>query len=216
MAGSLIFVAYSNAKGDNVTVSPRLGTGHVMPQYASNINMTIFEGSGIIGDTFVVNAKCTNCRSWGSGKIDVSTTSQPIIWAFGDEDNEVKSDSPSAPIQQHSLEPGFFNNMNLQQATGTGGVPTNSTNSTSTTGQQGQGTQPGSYDSDTGRILHGLLMCGTFVILFPAGFLFLRLFERVWIHMALQSLGAFVFLVGAAAGIVITLKDKLVRTHPHF
>jgi hypothetical protein len=53
-------------------------------------------------------------------------------------------------------------------------------------------------------------MCGTFIVLFPAGYLFLRVFERVWIHIAFQSFGLFATLLGAASGIALSIKKNKV------
>jgi Cytochrome domain of cellobiose dehydrogenase len=60
MSGSNIFVIYSSASGNNVTLSPRLGTGHVEPGYNGNAKVTLLEGSGISGDQMIANVKC-NC-----------------------------------------------------------------------------------------------------------------------------------------------------------
>src|SRR5271170_3755154 len=57
MAGSLIFVMYSSADGNNVTVSPRLGTGHIMPTYTSDVQVELMAGTGIHLGNYVVNAK---------------------------------------------------------------------------------------------------------------------------------------------------------------
>jgi hypothetical protein len=62
-----------------------------------------------------------------------------------------------------------------------------------------------------GAALHALFACGTFIVLLPAGYLFLRIFERVWIHIAFQSFGLFVTLLGAASGIALSTKKNKVR-----
>ncbi|KAI7594391.1 hypothetical protein KC316_g1161 [Hortaea werneckii] len=41
MSGSNMFVVYTSADGNNVTVSPRLGTGQVMPEYNSNADISM-------------------------------------------------------------------------------------------------------------------------------------------------------------------------------
>ena len=41
-----MFVLYSSGDG-NVTVSPRLGAGHVMPQFNSDAQISVLEGTGV-------------------------------------------------------------------------------------------------------------------------------------------------------------------------
>lgn len=63
MSGSNIFVVYQNAAGTNVTVSPRLGTGHDEPQSDNTSMVTLLGGSGISNGTMTANVKCkpSNC-----------------------------------------------------------------------------------------------------------------------------------------------------------
>jgi hypothetical protein len=76
--------------------------------------------------------------------------------------------------------------MDVMSATGAGGIPSD------TTARRGVSRE--TDDSEVGgpgAALHALFMCDTFTVLFPAGYL-LRIFERVWIHIAFQSFGLFV------------------------
>lgn len=57
MSGANIFVVYTSGNG-NVTLSPRLGTGHVMPQFNSNAQVTLLEGSGVSNGKMVANVRC--------------------------------------------------------------------------------------------------------------------------------------------------------------
>ncbi len=116
MAGSMMFVAYSNANGQSkenratsylfanthvdVTLSPRISPSHSEPQYSKNIDVTILAGTGITNGTFVVNAHCRNCKTWNGGSLDFSSNSQDWIYAVGPSQN-LKSDSPSATMSQH-------------------------------------------------------------------------------------------------------------------
>lgn len=81
MAGSLIFVIYQNAAGNDVTVSPRIATyvpenvedariegstdvdkerrGHTMPEFSDDFQITMLDGSGIKDNTMTANFKCT-------------------------------------------------------------------------------------------------------------------------------------------------------------
>ena len=122
MAGSMMFVAYSNANGQSknsgflwqatlsltydadVTLSPRIAPSHNEPQYSSTIDVTLLPGTGITNGTFVVNAHCRNCKTWNGGSLDFSSTNQPWIYGVGPggQSQSLKSDSTSATISQHS------------------------------------------------------------------------------------------------------------------
>ena len=57
MAGAQIFVVYTSGNG-NVTISPRLGTGHREPGFNSDAQVTLLEGSGVSNGKMVANVKC--------------------------------------------------------------------------------------------------------------------------------------------------------------
>lgn len=58
MSGSNIFVMYQDASGTNVTISPRLGTGHVEPEYNSAAEVTLLAGSGVSNGIMTANVRC--------------------------------------------------------------------------------------------------------------------------------------------------------------
>ena len=58
MRGSNIFMIYSNAAGDNVTLSPRLGVGNRAPSLDSTAEVTLLEGSGIADGVMTANFRC--------------------------------------------------------------------------------------------------------------------------------------------------------------
>ena len=57
MPGSQIFVIYTSGDG-NVTLSPRLGTGTVEPQFNSDAQVTLLEGSGVSNGKMIANVRC--------------------------------------------------------------------------------------------------------------------------------------------------------------
>jgi hypothetical protein len=101
MAGANIFVVYSSANGQNVTLSPRLGVGHVMPEYSADAKATLLAGSGISNGVMTANVKCSNCNSWNGGTMDFKASSNSWIYAIG-AGSVVRSDDQDATIQQHS------------------------------------------------------------------------------------------------------------------
>lgn len=48
-----------------------------------------------------IGAVCHNCRKWDGGSLDVLSTEQPWMYAFGPSGNPVTSDSPTADLTQH-------------------------------------------------------------------------------------------------------------------
>lgn len=58
MAGANIFMVYSNAAGNNVTLSPRLGTGNFEPQSDTSAEVTLLGGSGLANGMMTANVKC--------------------------------------------------------------------------------------------------------------------------------------------------------------
>jgi hypothetical protein len=204
MAGTLMFITYASEDGKNVTVSPRIATSHVMPQHTSDVTVDLLPGTGIIDDLFVVNAKCNNCRSWNGGKIDITDESQRMIWAAADE-GTLESNDLNAQISKHE---GYqFFNLNLKAATGTGGVPVVSA-SNLTVDDDGIIGDDGHFRGASG--FHAFLMVAAFLIVFPGGVLFLRVFEKVWLHWGVQSAALVMTIVGMGVGIAISKRDKIV------
>lgn len=60
MTGANMFVVYTSADGKNVTLSPRLGTGHVEPQFNSKAEVSLLDGSGISNGQMIANIKCNS------------------------------------------------------------------------------------------------------------------------------------------------------------
>lgn len=121
MKGALMLLAYSSSSGKNITLSPRLSNGHTEPVYSSDIHVEALEGTGLVNETkYVYNGRCTNCRSWNGGRIDVASASQNFVYATGP-DGDIDSDDLSAPLRFH-LNYGSFQ-ANMIQATGLGAVP---------------------------------------------------------------------------------------------
>ncbi|ETI27076.1 hypothetical protein G647_09758 [Cladophialophora carrionii CBS 160.54] len=211
MAGTLMFVTYASQDGKNVTVSPRIGTGHVMPTHTNDVQVDVLGGSGVIDGTFVVNAKCNKCRSWNGGKINIDSTSQAMIWAAGSS-GTLNSDDVSAQISKHE---GYnFFEINLKAATGAGGVPlVSSSSETITDGAPIDGERR--FRSATG--FHAFLMVAAFLIVFPGGLLLLRVFEKVWMHWGVQSLALLMTILGAGVGIALSKRDSISPnlTAPH-
>lgn len=209
MAGALIFVAYESADGNSVTISPRLGAGHVMPIYTSSVTITMLPGTGVYNGEMVANFMCSNCRSWSGGSIDITSTSQNMIYAMGPQ-QQIQSNDPSFVIQQHSNNGGF--NMNLKAATGTAGVPSTNAASSSSTSRNSGGLFGSGYNGPSLLIIHAGLMTAAFLFLFPAGYLALRLFEKVWLHYGIQTLALLIAIGGLVIGVALSKSKSIVSS----
>ena len=56
-----MFVIYSDTTGNNVTLSPRSGKGHIMPLHDSDSQVTLLEGSEISDGKMTANVRCRSC-----------------------------------------------------------------------------------------------------------------------------------------------------------
>lgn len=202
-----MFIAYSSEDGKNVTLSPRLGSGHSAPAPTEDVKVTLLSGSGIINNTYVVNAKCSNCRSWSGGSADVLSDSQDMLWAVG-ESGDIRSNSLDANIREHERRGTF--NLNFKAATGEAGVPivNSATDNVSVIG--GPGDNGDGYGSHRGIAFHAFLMGAAFLVIFPAGLVLLRVFEKVWLHWAVQSFALLLVMIGTGVGIAISKREDIV------
>lgn len=220
MKNSLMFLVYrSESNTNNITVSPRLGKGHSMPTFTPDVNFTMLDLSGIDkNDRFVLNMQCFNCRSWQSGKVTISDGSkpQPVFYAFGPE-SDLASHDQNAPISQHSR---YSVVQNLYLIPGTAGIPIVQDDPSEprfVPGQNGTNTvnSGGSYQPTRWSLaVHAFFMCFAFSIVFPGGFLLLRLFERVWLHWIPQTFGVLCVIAGMGAGIRASIKYDKVSFEP--
>jgi hypothetical protein len=227
MSGANMFVVYSDGN-NNVTVSPRLGTGHVMPQENSDAQITVLEGSGVQSDgSLVANVRCDSCLNWSGGSMSATDSSSSWIWGYSS-GSALDSSSTSATIRQHDN----YGVFNLDLTQGTGGSSANPFISASTdpSSPSGSAAPSGSAtsgpsapiatsgDSSTGaastvadnslqlRRSHGIIMSITFVLLFPlaALTLYLPFSKRVLlVHAPLQVIGIILMIAGLATGVLL-------------
>ncbi|KAJ8117537.1 hypothetical protein OPT61_g1295 [Boeremia exigua] len=138
MSGSNIFVVYTSADGNNVTLSPRSASGYNMPTLNSAAQAELLEGSGVSNGIMTANIKCSNCNSWSGGTADFQASSGNWIYAYQPSGGALNTDDQSASIRQHSQHDTFSWNY----ANAKGGSSVNPLVSTAPTGT-GTGTGPG-------------------------------------------------------------------------
>lgn len=204
-----MLIAYPSSSGENTTISPRLATDHSEPVYSSDIHIEMLGGTGLVNDTlYVYNGRCTNCRSWDGGSIDVTSTSQAFVWSAGP-GGDTSSDDAQAGLRIHD-DYGTFT-MDMKQATGAAGVQTITADS------QSVGTTEGSSHTgqeDWATIMHALIMVFCFIGLLPFGIAILRIGGLVKWHGFNQAIFLVGVVVGSVLGITISTEYNRVSWSP--
>ncbi|KAI2624861.1 putative iron reductase domain protein [Hypoxylon sp. NC1633] len=203
MEGALMLLVYPSADGKNATVSARHCTGHTEPVYAPEIEIEALSGTGFNNDTYIFNGRCGNCRSWsdGTGKVDVVSKSQNMLYATGERGNYLKSDALDAPLKYH-YNYGTFT-LDMVRATGPGGVPTidRSVNSESVGAVQGLSQEAA---MDAGAVAHAVIMVLAFIGLYPLGVFVLRFGNWVRWHGINQGIAVLLTIMGSGLGFSIS------------
>ncbi|KAK3075142.1 hypothetical protein LTR53_001826 [Teratosphaeriaceae sp. CCFEE 6253] len=207
MQDSLIFMAYPTS-------------GHSEPSYYDNIKCDkiwandLKDGNEVTnnGDAsaMTVNAVCRNATKWSTGALDLTSKTQPMIFAVGPASDShgrgpsLHSDSLSADLDRHTGYGGFT--MDIAQATSsdssTAGIPL--PDASGNYALFGATSSNSKDDNDPAPRIHGFIMCLTFVVIFPVGALILRSLQRVILHAVVQAIGLFLVCCATAGGIVIS------------
>lgn len=237
MSGSNMFIVYTDGSG-NVTVSPRLGTNHVMPTEDTSstaAQLTLLAGSGIDGDTMRANVLCTNCNSWDGGSLSLGSTSASFIsaWKSG---SALDTTDKGASISQHDNTDGWT--VNLQSATvstdsnpfvsasSSGGDSSSSGGSSSDSGSSSgsSGSNTGSGTSSSGIsgsagpsrestnmliTAHGAIMAITFIAMYPLGSILMPLLGKWVIHAAWQMVSFILMWIGFGLGVVSAQRTNI-------
>lgn len=202
MKGSQMFIMYANAAGTNVTLSPRLSSGHNEPSAQSGPKVVLLAGSGIANGNMTANILCQKCNTWTGGSMNLSGSGQPWIWATKS-GKPVKSDSTSASIQQH--DDGAYASFKLDLDVLSSENSTNPFLDLANAHIIDAGQSSAGYDGIAVPI-HGVVMCLVFVIGFPVGAFLIRLASfrgLVWIHAGVQSLSYLGAIIGLGLGVYI-------------
>lgn len=128
--------------------------------------------------------------------MNINDTAQQMIYAVGPSRAQLDSSRGDAALRRHDWYGKFT--INLQQAQGDHDNFVN-LKPTKTDGASKLGDS--TADRDYGSSAHAVFMTGTFVILFPLGTVWVRIFESVRLHWMTQVLGVLAIFIGAAIGI---------------
>ncbi|RYP52189.1 hypothetical protein DL768_002631 [Monosporascus sp. mg162] len=223
MNGANMFLLYTDGTG-NVTVSPRTGTGHVLPLENPNAEIEVLAGSGIVEDRgremMVANFRCGNCNSWDGGQMGLADTDTSWIVAWR-EGSALDTPDRNFAISQHDGIGQFT--LDLTQATvredsnpyvrnntdGRGDGPTDPDSAGNTSdevgvpaGEDGAVTPVGGFNQRVSRILtaHWVIMFVVWLILWPLGSALMPLFGNWIVHATWQSVTFVLMWVGFALG----------------
>lgn len=232
MAGANIFIMYTSANGQNVTVSPRRGVGEVEPEHDSSdtADITLLEGSGVSNGMMIANVRCSNCNSWNGGTMDFRSSNAKWIYA-AKRGSPLDSDDLSEDLSQHDINDDFTwdfstakggNDVNPFVAAASSSNPNapNATNTPSTANTTTTTSTSLGYSAPSKQIMmaHGILASLAFVILFPIGGILVRLATFsgfVRIHVCIQLLAYTIFLAAFGLGAYMSnLFSFTSRRHP--
>ncbi|KAL4814421.1 hypothetical protein BDW67DRAFT_177120 [Aspergillus spinulosporus] len=204
MAGADIFVLYSSSSS-NVTLSPRLGTGHVPPRYNPDAQVSLLEGSGVQNGVMTANVRCDTCNYSASSS-----------WIFAyKEGSSLDSESPEAQISIHD----DFGSTNVALANAVSAIDNPFLNYDPRDPMNRPSEVGGDARSNAGMLVaHGFIMSIAFVLLFPFFGLLVAIPMRgvvVKLHAPLQIFTLFSVIVGMGLGVKMgTDGDILDHAHP--
>jgi hypothetical protein len=205
MENSLMFVMYANQRGDNITISPRIGRKNGEPMFTDKIKLEILPGTMLDGNESMMIAKavCRNCRTF----FDVKDTKQNMMYAFGH--GALFSNSPSANLKRHARY-GHFS-MDMTVATGTGGIPAKS-NIMSGVKEIGDMAR----DHDRANLAHAIIGCLALFVIWPLNMLFVGFFKNIRIHIGVSIVLMMFLLVAYALGISTSAQFNRVSPTLHY
>ena len=203
MSSSLMFIFYPNSDGTNFTISPRISNGYNEPVYNKTIDHTLEVGSGISDGSIIVRGRCGNCMSWPhDGKIDITSKEQPMLYALGPDESDLKDNSPTADLRRHE----HYGQFSIDLSAAQGDPQAFLTAETDAFNSSGTKDINGGYQSeheDYKSAAHAIFAAGVFLVVFPFGTAYRRL-SGVRQHWVMQSVGVLGLLVGIGVAIPLS------------
>ncbi|KAG8674523.1 hypothetical protein FPOAC2_00548 [Fusarium poae] len=195
MSGSQMFIMYQDGKG-NVTLSPRPGTGNVMPRYSKMDGLELLEGSGVKGNEMIANVRCNGCKNLNLKGSDLWIAA----WLSG---NSMDSTSPSEAISQHDDHATF--DVDLVKAS----MTSDSNPFLSANTNQGGSSSGGAVSetssrgaSSTVKLAHGIIMSIVFIAGYPLGAVLMPMLGKWIIHAGWQVVMLLLMWAGFGLGYV--------------
>jgi hypothetical protein len=222
MNGANMFIVYTDGAG-NVTVSPRAGTGHTMPDEDPNTQITVLAGSGVEGDTMTANFVCGNCESWAGGQEEMSLRGTNTQWlAAWHEGASLATTDLDAPITEHDSYASFQLNLSVGTIVDdanpyVAGSASSGGSTNSGTTQPGGSTPGGSEAGGAGvsagaggsggpptRIImaHYIIMILVWLFMYPVGAALMPFLGKWALHAVWQTVAFVLMWVGFGLGYV--------------
>ncbi|KAL8656431.1 MAG: hypothetical protein Q9226_002669 [Calogaya cf. arnoldii] len=196
MKDAFMLIAYTSKDGNKLTLSPRLGSGHVEPSHYNHNTFSIdLRQSGIQNGRYLAVGVCHNCKEWISGSIDFDSTSQRMIYAVGPDDLHLNSDAQDAGLRRHTYWGSFTIDLRAARGDPAAFPPEDLSTSNATAIGKEQN------DHEHTSSLHAVAMAGTFVLIFPIGTFYKMVMGNIRWHWITQALGLIIVLVGAGLGL---------------
>ncbi|KAI5926342.1 hypothetical protein F4810DRAFT_591419 [Camillea tinctor] len=221
MTGANMFVLYTSGSGSNVTISPRLGSGHVPPAYDSAADVELLDGSGVEAGVMTANVRCGSCASWAGGSMSLSGSSTDWIaaWRAG---GALASDDVQASIERHDAHDSFTFDLAQAQVDSDANPYTGAASSEGDTAAgsgSGAGAAAGApwylREIPALEAAHGIIMAVVMVVMFPLGSLLMPVFGKWWLHGAWQAVAWLAMWAGFAIGIVLAQRTGINFTTHH-
>lgn len=225
MKESLMLIAYPSSNGIDLTISPRIATGHSEPEFQEDIVIEkIFTdayapaANKVEHGIMIAHAVCRNCTNWRTGALDLESKRQPFIYALGADPGKstpLESDDVAASLRRHSFYGHFEGDMTFATTTpeharvpppnDPGGSPSGVADTNFAYAFTSEAFDTHS-DVNWAPVLHGVLMSLAFILVFPTGALLMRLLRRFGIlyHAGVQLVGIAIVIIGFGAGVYIS------------
>lgn len=212
MAGSNMLIVYT-LSADNITLSPRLATGHSMPTFNPDAQVSLLSGSGIVDGYMVANVRCDNCTSWKGGSLDLSSKSTNWIWAYK-KGKPIYSSDMMENIAQHDSTGRQSVNMTAARL-----MSLNSSNPFTGYNATAAAVHSRTSTSSSTIAAHGYIMAAAFIVLFPLSALALHVLSYSktvpLIHAPLQICTLALAVVGAGLGLYLGVNTNTMHDyHP--
>ena len=190
----------------DITISPRVADGNSEPSLDMEKKVVLRKNSDTKNGRYSARWDCFNCRVWKGGRLNVSDEKQRMIFAVGPRNIDLDTSDPDAALRRHDWYGNF--EINMTKSLGDNIVFENFW-PTKSDGASEVGNEVD--DHDFASPIHAIFMAGAFVILFPFGIIWLRIFGKVWLHWLTQAIGVLAIFIGAGIGIVLSKQYNRVR-----
>jgi Domain of unknown function (DUF2427) len=197
-----------------VTLSSRKSTGNHEPSYVDVGLQSVkiadpkdpHAGESSIHDgTYFINGYLPK----GAEKYNIDPDAFAwFIFAVGPQNHDPRTNAKDGPLRRHAWYGSF--QLDMKQAHGTS-MPLLGTAAAGTV--NGKASQKKDHEFSSSG--HAFVMGLCFVVVFPLGVFFLRILEKVSLHMYAQTFGLFLIVIGIISGFVVSRSYNRVKLPSH-